>query len=153
MFKFQIQIATVVALCWLTIGAFSFADDSKRFRLHIIADIDGSDRLIINEKQVRWEHRFYKWPNQVSLNGIIWHPEQAQVMHDAIRKKLFPKSIDHFSASVIAVKGRDVAVMRRDKGTLVIYFADTPPDRATYEMTIEFDYANPQGESGSGEAP
>lgn len=44
--------------------------------LRIRADIDGSDRLIIDKTGARWEHRHWKWPNKVFVGQIGWNPRK-----------------------------------------------------------------------------
>jgi len=46
--------------------------------LRIRADIDGSDRLIIDKAGIRWEH--WQWLAEVQLGDVRWNPGKTATL-------------------------------------------------------------------------
>jgi hypothetical protein len=99
---------------------------TKRERLHIIADIDGSDELYIDAQGARWVHREWQWPCEVRLNTIAWKPENSPTLKNEGETKFLDGPIDFSTARIIKKVGRDTAVMEHTDCGVVIYFADNP---------------------------
>jgi hypothetical protein len=107
--------------------------------LRIVADIDGSDRMLISGQEVLWIHRHWDWPSRVSINGVPWEPRHTPVLGEELRQSLIPPGVDFSSARMTVHQGRDTVVLHAYSDHVVIHFADTPNGRSTYDLTIHFD--------------
>jgi hypothetical protein len=104
--------------------------------LRIRADIDGSDRLIIDKTGARWEHRHWNWPTEVILGQVHWNPRKnPQLEYASLR--LFG-AVDFSSAQLSVKQARDLVALDRNKDRLVLQFADSPLGRADYDVIITF---------------
>lgn len=111
----------------------------KAFSLHIIADIDGSDRLSISQREIFWLHRHWDWPNLVKINHVEWSPRLSPTLGENAKNNLMDAPIDFSSARMTVRQGRDTAVLEKFDDHLVIHFSDSPNGRAVYDLTITFD--------------
>jgi hypothetical protein len=111
---------------------------AKRATLRIVADIDGNDELHIDAQRARWIHRCWQWPSEVRLNTVTWNPEKSPTLKNEGETKFLNGPVDFSTARMIKKEGRDMAVMEHTGGGVVIYFADGPGDRSTYEVAIIF---------------
>jgi hypothetical protein len=57
---------------------------SPTARLHLRANIDGSDELVVNAKGAHWKHRQWTWPFAVAINGEAWNPEATPHLEKAL---------------------------------------------------------------------
>ena len=103
--------------------------------LRIRADIDGSDRLLIDKTGIWWEHRHWEWPNEVTLGDVKWNPRK-------VRKLEYSTALSGpvaFSSARMSInEARDMAVLQRGDDRIVVDFADSPLGRAVYDVTIHF---------------
>ena len=106
--------------------------------LRIVADIDGTDELHIDAQGARWVHRSWQWPSEVRLNKVAWNPEKSPMLKNEGATKFLNGPVDFSKARMIKKEGRGMAVMEHTDGGVVIYFADGPSDRSTYEVAIIF---------------
>jgi hypothetical protein len=111
---------------------------SNRASLRIVAEIDGSDELHINADGARWVHRQWEWPGPVRLNDVEWDPEESPTLKNAGDTKFLDSSVVFSTARMVRNAGRDLVVMEPTDGGLIVYFADNPLSRATYDVTIKF---------------
>lgn len=112
---------------------------SRLATLKIAAAIDGSDSLKITKQAATWKHRTYKFPWDVSLNGVPWNVRQTNMLVNAGTNTFLPDDVNLSSARIISRKGRDVATMQPDADALVIHFADNPNGADSYELEIAFE--------------
>src|ERR1017187_5149542 len=111
--------------------------NSNEFVLHFKADIDGSDRIVINNNGAVWKHVDWQWPaTPISINGINWNPRMENIFAPPGNSKLLPPNIQFDSAKVEIIQGRDIVACEKSADGLVIYIDDTPPRAATYEFNL-----------------
>jgi hypothetical protein len=103
-------------------------------RLHIRANIDGSDELIVNAKGARWTHRQWTWPFEIALNGAAWNAQETP----NLEKALLPTGVDFRSARVVSKSGRGFSNVEARKDDILVSFADDMSGAATYELEIAF---------------
>lgn len=108
-------------------------------RLHIRANIDGSDELIVNAQGAHWTHRQWTWPFAIALNGEAWNPQETP----HLEKTLLPAGVDFRSARVISKSGRGFANVEARQDDILVSFADDLSGAATYELEIAFGESNP----------
>ncbi len=103
--------------------------------LRIRADIDGSDRLVIDNAGIWWEHRHWQWPKKVILGEVSWDPRETPTIDYST---VFCGPVDFSSAQISISQARDMVVLQRSDDRVVIDFADSPNGRADYDVTIDF---------------
>lgn len=108
----------------------------RRTSIHITADIDGSDTLVLTRKGAEWKHHRWSWPNRVLIDDVAWKPKGSTRLKR--RQWSLPKGVDLSAARLTINKARDAAVMECFKDRIVIHFADNPLGRATYDLTIDW---------------
>lgn len=108
-------------------------------QLRISARIDGSDRLVIDDEGATWQHKFWRWPAEVSLNGIAWSPEMAPKLPNSGATRFLPSKVNWSTARVTHRSGRDLAVLETRADSVVIHFADNPNDSDDYEINLAFE--------------
>jgi hypothetical protein len=111
---------------------------SQAATLILIANIDGSDRVVITRTGAAWEHKCWGWPAAVSLNGLAWSPQQTPTLANDGPTQFLPAGVDFATARLISRTGRDLAVLETRKDALVLHFADNPNGQARYEVRIAF---------------
>lgn len=103
-------------------------------RLHIRANIDGSDELIVNAKGAHWKHRQWTWPFDIAINGIAWKAQETPKLETT----LLPAGVDFRSARVVSKSGRGFSNVEARKDDILVSFADDMSGAATYELEIAF---------------
>lgn len=116
--------------------------ETPRATLRVVAVIDGSDELHIDARGARWVHRHWDWPGEVRLNQVTWDPKKSPTLKNEGETRFLDSPVDFATARMTMQDGRDTAVLERTDGGLVIYFADSPLGRSSYDLMIRF------GESG-----
>jgi hypothetical protein len=106
--------------------------------LKIAARIDGSDELKITAHEATWSHLAYSMPDSVTLNDIPWDLSQTNVLVNSGTNTFLPSGIDLMTAKIVGRKGRDMATMWADDGTIWVTFADNPNGGDNYELEISF---------------
>jgi hypothetical protein len=106
--------------------------------LRIMAQIDGSDTLIITTNAATWKHHFWSPPGQVTLNDVVWNPAQQNSLTNEGTNAFLPASINLSTAKIVGRKGRDLVTMQAQPGALIINFADNPGGADTYELDLAF---------------
>lgn len=103
--------------------------------LRIRADIDGSDRLVIDKSGIWWEHRHWQWPKEVVLGDVHWNPRKTPTLDYST---VLSGPVDFSSAQISINQARDMVVLQRSNDRIVVDFADSPLGRADYDVTIHF---------------
>jgi hypothetical protein len=111
---------------------------ARRPTLQVVAEIDGSDELHVDARGARWVHREWEWPREVRLNGVAWDPERSPTLRNDGATRFLPGAVDVAKARLTRDEARDTAVLEPTEEGLVLIFADSPPDRSTYDVTITF---------------
>jgi hypothetical protein len=105
--------------------------------LDIKATIDGGDLLKITPKGANWIHNQYALPTDISVNGVSWDPGLQPNLH-----KTGLEDVDFSTARVVWRSGRDVVAMENTPDGITVYFNDTPPSAAPYEIKIAMQRAS-----------
>lgn len=112
-----------------------FNPPSVQQSLRIRADIDGSDRLIIDKTGIWWEHRHWEWPKEVTLGDVRWNPRKTGKLEYS---SVLSGAASFSSARMSINEARDMAVLQSGDDRVVVDFADSPLGRAVYDVTIHF---------------
>jgi hypothetical protein len=108
----------------------------RAIKLHIHANIDGTDELRITPTSAHWTHGGWSWPTNISLNGVAMDPH-VDLPNTGSSAFLSPDA-DLDSAVIVAKKARGVIDFYLDRGTLVVTFDDPAPGSDDYDADIEF---------------
>lgn len=106
--------------------------------LHITAMIDGSDELHIFRDHAWWVHKQWGWPPQVSLNGVLWHPQSSPVLFNTGSTAFLTNPVDFSTAKLVKQRARDMVVLVSGQDGAVVSFADDPNGAALYDVTVVF---------------
>jgi hypothetical protein len=98
--------------------------------------------LHIDARGARWVHREWDWPGEVRLNQIAWDLKESVTLKNEGETRFLDGTVDFATARMVRKDGRDTAVLEHTDGGLVIYLADSPLGRSSYDLRIHF------GESG-----
>lgn len=135
------------------IASVRAADQANRtITWHIVAEVDGSDRLIVSEQETLWVHRHWAWPTRVTINDVAWHPQGSPALPEKAHRKLLAAPVDFASARMAIHQGRDTAVLETFDDHIVIHLVDSPNGAATYELTVTFDLREEQRQLSSDQA-
>lgn len=142
MYRIPAVICLVLATFGLNAQSVAAGDRAdKAVTLHIVADIDGSDRLQISEQETLWIHRHWAWPAHVTINDIAWQPQSSPALAEKHHRSLLKMPVDFSSARMTVHQGRDTAVLETFSDHIVIHLVDSPNGRSTYELTVMFNGA------------
>jgi hypothetical protein len=111
---------------------------TPRATLRVVAEIDGSDELHLDAREARWVHRHWDWPGEVRLTQVAWDPRESPTLKNEGETRFLDSPVDFATARMTRQDGRDTAVLEHTDGGLVIYFADSPPGRSSYDLLIRF---------------
>ncbi|WDI42612.1 hypothetical protein [Bremerella sp. P1] len=117
--------------------------------LRIVADVDGSDRLIISEQETLWVHRHWAWPTRVTINDAGWNPQGSPTLAEKVHRSLLNEPVDFASARMTVHQGRDTAALETFDDHIVIHLVDSPNGRSTYDVTVTFDLRDAPPQSSS----
>jgi hypothetical protein len=100
--------------------------------LRITANVDGSGRIILTTHSVRYEHRSWDPPKEVTFNGEAWEnlASTPSGWHD------FSRGLDLSRAWIVKRQGRDVIALEHTSQGCDLYLCDAPNGSADYEVTI-----------------
>jgi concanavalin A-like lectin/glucanase superfamily protein len=102
--------------------------------------IDGSDRVVITQKEARWENVFWgTWRETVTLNGVPWKPRENPVLPNSGATRFLPPGVDLTKARLVERSGRDHASIEVEGGRLVLRFVDSPNGIDRYRVVVAFD--------------
>ncbi len=100
--------------------------------LKITAYVDGSGRLIFTNQKVRYEHRNWEPPVDVSFGGESW-PNLAAT--PAVWR-MIGSQLNLREAKIVSRKGRDIIALEHTAEGFDLYLGDSPNGGADYEVTI-----------------
>ena len=75
--------------------------------LRITANVDGSDRIIFTSQDVRYEHKFWLAPTEVTFDGKPW----SELDQTPSGWSQFSKGLDLSRAWIVEREGRDVIAL------------------------------------------
>ena len=107
-------------------------------RLKIAGQIDGSDHVIITAEGAAWKHKTWRFPENISLNGVPWPDNKEHFFANSGDQQFLPAGVDFSTARVVNRKGRDLAAMWADPEAVHVWFADNPNGSDYYELEIAF---------------
>lgn len=100
--------------------------------IHLTAKVDGSERFIFTRRNVRYEHKFWSGPTDVTFNGEPWtNLEDAPPGWRDLGGEL-----DLSRAWIVKREGRDVIALEHTARGFDLYLCDSPNGAATYDVTI-----------------
>lgn len=100
--------------------------------LRITASVDGSGRIVFAGKEVRYEHKHWSPPWNVTLDGEPWRElEMTPTGWGEMSGRL-----DLTKAWIDSRKGRDVIALEQTRDGFDLYLDDSPNGAADYEVTI-----------------
>jgi hypothetical protein len=110
--------------------------DASTFVLEVVADIDGSDELHITRDGLKWNHKQWDWPSNVTVNGKEWDPH-ADMTWDTLGVDVASGENGPVGWSrILSRAGRDTIAVEPDADGLIVYYADTPEGGDTYSVKI-----------------
>ncbi len=100
--------------------------------LRITAKVDGSGRIIFTSRTVRYEHKKWSPPTDVTFDGEPWTnlDRTPSVWRD------FSGRLDLTRAWIVKRKGRDITALERTADGFDLYLCDSPNGSADYVVTI-----------------
>jgi len=100
--------------------------------IRISASVDGNDRFIFTPRDVRYEHKFWSRPNNVTFNGEPW----TDLEHSPAGWSDLSRHLDLTRAWIVKRQGRDVAALERTAEGFDLYLCDSPNGYGYYDVTI-----------------
>lgn len=100
--------------------------------LRITAMVDGSGRVIFTRDGVRYEHRHWEEPTDVTFDGEPWLDlsKTPPAWRDVVGH------LDLTKAWIVKREGRDVIALEQTPDGFDLYLCDSPNGAAHYEVTI-----------------
>lgn len=96
------------------------------------AVVDGSGHIAFTRESARYEHKFWKAPWDVTLNGEPWfNLDQTPAGWTELCREL-----DLSHAKIVERTGRDVITLETTAEGFDLYLSDTPNGADSYEATI-----------------
>jgi hypothetical protein len=100
--------------------------------LRIAGMIDGSGRFIFTREGVRYEHKHWRVPEDVTIDGEPW----TDLSHTPPAWREIASRLDLTRAYIFRREGRDVIALEQTADGFDLYLADSPNGAAKYEVTI-----------------
>jgi hypothetical protein len=100
--------------------------------LRITANVDGSGRIIFTRQSVRYEHKNWSPPTDVTFDGKPW----SRLDETPSGWRRFSRGLDLSRAWTVERKGRDVIALEQTPKGFDLYLCDSPNGSADYEVTI-----------------
>jgi len=100
--------------------------------LRITANVDGSGRIIFTKDSVRYEHKNWSPPTDVTFDGEAW-PKLDQT---PAGWRAMSQPLDLTKAWIVKRAGRDVIALELTPEGFDLYLCDSPNGSADYEVTI-----------------
>lgn len=100
--------------------------------IRITANVDGSDRFFFAPDNVRWEHKFWGNPTDVTFDGQPW----TDLNHAPAGWRDLARPLDLRGAWIVHSQGRDVVALGRTSDGFELSLCDSPGGADYYEVTI-----------------
>lgn len=99
--------------------------------LTITGLIDGSEKFIFSPAGVKWVHRHWSEPDDMTFQGRPWtNPRKTPAQWAKYATLDLPR------ATITKRKGRDLVTLEPTPDGFVLYFDDAPNGADTYSVTI-----------------
>ena len=110
------------------------ASDSSAYvtLIQISADVDGSGRFVFTPRDVRYEHKSWSRPTNVTFDGEPW----AEIDHSPTDWRGLSRRLDLSRAWLVKREGRDVVTLEQTAQGFDLYLSDSPNGSAHYAVTI-----------------
>ncbi len=106
--------------------------------------IDGSEKIVIDAKEARWQNVFWGTSGGTfALGGIPWTPRKTPVLANHGRTAYLPGMVDFSTARLVKTRGRDAVTIEPDATSVTVRIADNPNGAGLYEFTIVFERWHP----------
>ncbi len=115
-----------------TTGASAAYDGVNPKLLRITAYVDGSGRFIFTNQKVRYEHRNWEPPADVSFGGESW----SNLAATPAVWRMIGHQLNLREAKIVSRKGRDIIALEHTAEGFDLYLCDSPNGGADYEVTI-----------------
>ena len=112
----------------------SFADltNAQPKLLRITATVDGSGKIVFTRQAVRYEHKQWGQPTNVSFGGEPW----LDLTRTPPTWLEAAAHLDLTKAWIVKRKGRDVIALEQTPDGFDLYLCDSPNGAADYEVVI-----------------
>ena len=100
--------------------------------LRISANVDGSGRFVFTPERVRYEHRSWGQPTEVTFDEQPW----LNLARTPSGWAAIGSQLDLRKASIVERKGRDTIALEHTPTGFDLYFSDAPNGSADYEVTV-----------------
>jgi hypothetical protein len=100
--------------------------------LKISATVDGSGRMIFTRQSLRYEHKHWDLPTDVTVDGEPW----TNLSQTPPAWREIAGHLDLAKAWIVKREGRDVIAMEPTPDGFALYLCDSPNGAAKYEVTI-----------------
>jgi hypothetical protein len=104
----------------------------KLHTLTLSLRMDGSGVFTFTDGAVAYEHKHWRRPTGVALNGKPWETLDETPQEWASQRG----KLDLSSAWVVKRSGRDIIGLEKTAKGFVVFIADSPNDADDYEVTI-----------------
>ena len=114
------------------IGTSAGYDGVNPKLLRITAYVDGSGRFIFTNQKVRYEHRNWEPPADVSFGGESW----SNLSATPAVWRIIGGQLNLREAKIVSRKGRDIIALEHTAEGFDLYLCDSPNGGGDYEVTI-----------------
>ena len=128
----QSSVAPVRPASGKIIGASAGYDGVNPKLLRITAYVDGSGRFIFTNQKVRYEHRNWEPPADVSFGGESW----SNLAATPAVWRIIGGQLNLREAKIVSRKGRDIIALEHTAEGFDLYLCDSPNGGGDYEVTI-----------------
>ena len=104
----------------------------------ITASVDGSGRIIFTAQDVRYEHKHWSPPWNVTFNGEPW----SSLESTPAGWRELSGHLDLTKAWIVRRIGRDVIALEQTREGFDLYLDDSPNGAADYEVTVAIPQRN-----------
>lgn len=113
------------------------ATGPRQVRLTFSGRVDGSERIVIDAKQARWENVFWGVSRTtVKLGGVTWTPRTCPVLPNSGKTRFLSEPVDFSTARLVKTQGRDTVAIFPAKDSVTIRVSDNPNGTGMYEFSI-----------------
>lgn len=119
------------ATCKKSCGA-AHAPEPPEKLLHFAGTVDGSGRIIFTRDTVRYEHKFWSAPSNITFDGLAW----SNFDENPVGRTALGSELDLRRAHMVERTGRDVIALEPTADGFDLYLSDTPGGADDYTATI-----------------
>ncbi|QDT49025.1 Serine/threonine-protein kinase PknB [Symmachiella dynata] len=132
------QFALIASDSQIVIRNLNRSQRSEIAELHLKLILDGKEELRLYKTHLKWTHRAWGWPSQLTINGVPWNPDKLPVSTDPRFVDLLSKAVSFENATVKKNSGRGRVTIKKSKDWCVIYMNDAKNGSRHYDITVRF---------------